>query len=350
MARISASATTSLKASMGGLNEVGINVERRVGRLGDAIQVRNNHIRNFHCAIQAAGDNANELDVTRLVVVGNQIRGASPGPRTREAIRIGPRVKAATVHGNQVAPEETIPLLHLVSGYIVTAAGFAGNGSPEGVVPAGVGSLYTQLDADPVLPPLWVKETGTGATGWVSYESRGVNVRMFGAKGDGSTDDREAIKNAMTAAVALGAEVFFPPGTYIVGQEPSKPFCLELPGSNLALRGVRGASWLKQPAGLPGSGVTLLRVDSKTNVTIRDLGFDGNWGNAMTTIAQSSHGAVMSQETAIDVNVISTTGFPEIAGHSSSIMRRSHTLERTRPRRRSPDVLGAPVHYFAFKP
>ena len=91
------------------LGEVGIAVARlRNGPLGDAIQVRNNHIRGFERGIQAAGDNTLglEVDLTRVVVVGNQIRGATLGPRTRAAIHIGPRVPAATVHGNQVAREE----------------------------------------------------------------------------------------------------------------------------------------------------------------------------------------------------------------------------------------------------
>ena len=102
-------------------------------------------------------------DLTRLVVVGNQTRGS-----TRAAIRLTSMVPAATVHGNQAAPGET-PLI-LGPGYIVTAGGFAGNGSPEGVVAAGVGSLYTRLDEDPEqdpdLPRLWVKETGTDSRGW----------------------------------------------------------------------------------------------------------------------------------------------------------------------------------------
>ena len=42
---------------------------------------------------------------------------------------------------------------------------YTGNGSPEGVVPARVGSLYSRLNGPPVL---YVKESGTGSSGWVS--------------------------------------------------------------------------------------------------------------------------------------------------------------------------------------
>lgn len=40
-----------------------------------------------------------------------------------------------------------------------------GTGSPEGIVTASVGGLYVQTDADPG-SVLWVKESGTGNTGW----------------------------------------------------------------------------------------------------------------------------------------------------------------------------------------
>jgi hypothetical protein len=42
-----------------------------------------------------------------------------------------------------------------------------GNGSPEGVVTAPVGTLYSRLDGG-TNTTLYVKETGTGNTGWVA--------------------------------------------------------------------------------------------------------------------------------------------------------------------------------------
>jgi len=42
-----------------------------------------------------------------------------------------------------------------------------GNGSPEGVVTAGIGSLYTRLDGG-ANTTLYVKESGTGSSGWVA--------------------------------------------------------------------------------------------------------------------------------------------------------------------------------------
>lgn len=42
-----------------------------------------------------------------------------------------------------------------------------------------------------------------------------VNVKDFGAKGDGTTDDTTSIQNAVTSAQSSNKGVFFPPGTYL---------------------------------------------------------------------------------------------------------------------------------------
>ena len=43
----------------------------------------------------------------------------------------------------------------------------AGAGSPEGVITANIGSTYRQTDGT-TLTTLWVKEIGTGNTGWAN--------------------------------------------------------------------------------------------------------------------------------------------------------------------------------------
>lgn len=44
---------------------------------------------------------------------------------------------------------------------------YTGSGSPEGVISAKVGALYTD-EAGSTSTTLYVKETGTGNTGWVA--------------------------------------------------------------------------------------------------------------------------------------------------------------------------------------
>lgn len=107
-----------------------------------------------------------------------------------------------------------------------------------------------------------------------------VSVKDFGAKGDGVTDDRAAITAALAeVAKAGGGTVMFPPGVYVVGREGRAAWSLDLPCDHCTLVGVKGRSWLQHAKGLPPESIALMRVDRRSDVTIRDLGFDGNWGN-----------------------------------------------------------------------
>lgn len=44
---------------------------------------------------------------------------------------------------------------------------YSGSGSPEGVVSAGIGSIYMRTDGG-ASTSIYVKESGTAATGWVA--------------------------------------------------------------------------------------------------------------------------------------------------------------------------------------
>ena len=45
------------------------------------------------------------------------------------------------------------------------ACAMSGDGSPEGVVTADVGTTYTDI-SNPDVPKFWTKTSGTGNTGW----------------------------------------------------------------------------------------------------------------------------------------------------------------------------------------
>jgi hypothetical protein len=108
--------------------------------------------------------------------------------------------------------------------------------------------------------------SASAAGRWVRRDAGPLDVRWFGARGDGRCDDRPAIQRALDAARGRALEVLVPPGTFDVGAP------LEL-ASGASLRGVRGASRLRattpdQTAMLailaPATGVV-------TDVRIRDL-------------------------------------------------------------------------------
>jgi hypothetical protein len=50
-----------------------------------------------------------------------------------------------------------------------------------------------------------------------------LNVRQFGAKGDGKIDDTKSIQNAIDVAAALGGSVYLPPGIYQSAELQMRP-------------------------------------------------------------------------------------------------------------------------------
>ena len=93
----------------------------------------------------------------------------------------------------------------------------------------------------------------------------GVDVRQYGAAGDGGSDDTAAIRRAIAKAAGKGGVVFFPPGVYSVSW-------LE-PSSASAWHGIAGASILKQRSKSP-----LLRLRGRNHVSFNGLVFEGRGG------------------------------------------------------------------------
>lgn len=84
------------------------------------------------------------------------------------------------------------PEIQVTQSQVVNAATafFVGNGTPEGATAAGVGSVYLRLDGG-AGTTLYVKETGTGTTGWVERDvftngltiTDGKNITIGGGTG-----------------------------------------------------------------------------------------------------------------------------------------------------------------------
>ncbi|WP_370949190.1 glycosyl hydrolase family 28-related protein [Amycolatopsis sp. cg5] len=91
------------------------------------------------------------------------------------------------------------------------------------------------------------------------------NVKDFGARGDGTTDDTAGITAAVKAAVA-GGTVYFPPGDFRVRGE------VLIQTANIVVRGAGWASRLTQI----DTGKATLRFASVNGVAVRDLSFTGH--------------------------------------------------------------------------
>lgn len=116
-----------------------------------------------------------------------------------------------------------------------------------------------------------------------------INVRLYGAKGDGSTNDTSAIQTALAAA-GTGDVVVFPAGTYVVNDS------LTVAQSSITLRGEgRRLSVLKSSA----SGDALVLNNGGT---IRYVGVEG-----LHVLANGAAGSGIKTVSAIECWIRNTT-------------------------------------------
>jgi hypothetical protein len=103
--------------------------------------------------------------------------------------------------------------------------------------------------------------------------SQMLNVRDYGAKGDGMTDDRDALQACVNAAAAAGKGVYVPAGTYRM--LTSGNIGLTIP-SNLSIAGAGATSVLQLfDAGTDARSSLLYLPNGTTNVSVKSLKLTG---------------------------------------------------------------------------
>ncbi len=97
------------------------------------------------------------------------------------------------------------------------------------------------------------------------------NVKAFGAKGDGHTDDTKAIQTALDAAAETKGAVFVPEGVFMCGE-------LRV-SSHVEIRGLANWSFQRLAGSVlklnDGKAKGLLNLTGALGVTVRDLCLDG---------------------------------------------------------------------------
>ena len=126
-----------------------------------------------------------------------------------------------------------------------------------------------------------------GSGRWLRVYSGALNLRWFGAKGDGSTDDSDAILRAFTELNYFPhGELFVPGGTYMTkefGNLSPQPGWSAISGLNG--KRIVGEGSLSIFKLIAGENTPLFSATSATG-GIRDIRFDGNnptpaWGGAL---------------------------------------------------------------------
>ncbi|MDQ2787221.1 MAG: hypothetical protein M3Y58_19705 [Chloroflexota bacterium] len=182
----------------------------------------------------------------------------------------------ATTAPTSAPPTPTLP--PLASTATLPPAATATIVVPTQAPPTPTAQPPTSAAQRPTTPPATAAGS-PAASGTPVYAQTTLNVKQYGAAGDGTTDDTAAIQAAIDAVPASGGTVLFPPGTYIVAPKKTVGIAIK---SNLRLAGAGAASVLKIKDHL-GDWQRLLSPRTLTgaieNFAVEDLAFDGNIQN-----------------------------------------------------------------------
>ncbi|WP_040203782.1 right-handed parallel beta-helix repeat-containing protein [Neobacillus jeddahensis] len=121
--------------------------------------------------------------------------------------------------------------------------------------------IYTNIEGMITKDPKWINQTNLT-----------VNVKVYGAKGDGRTEDTAAFQKAIDEVNSNGGgEVFVPPGNYIL-----QPIFVK---SNVSLVGEnRDTVTLKlSDAANDQKQTRLVNINNVKNVQLKNITFDGNY-------------------------------------------------------------------------
>ncbi len=224
----------------------------------------------------------------RAAVFGNVVNGNSQTNGTGIRIEAGSGTTLAChVFGNRV-DGCNISFTGVATGTLTGRFDLYGSGTPESVITAPIGSTWTRSDGSNGTT-MYIKESGTGNTGWSAVGSGGsirINVVNYGAVGDGVTDDSAAIQAAIDAAnwnatfTGRSGVVWFPLGKYYCATGLTATDNATHPGLTLQGEGVAGIDNNLGSAAteiIVGNGQWGLTLGSGTSsfrgYSVRDLGF-----------------------------------------------------------------------------
>jgi len=143
------------------------------------------------------------------------------------------------------------------------------------------------------------------------------NVKLFGAKGDGTTDDTAALQTAISAVkTAGGGTLLFPKGTYLISNQLSISSVTHMH----CIGAKDGSSIIKRPS---GAGNNLLVIDGSNKVTVEGLYFLGT-GDVASDLGNLPRGIILSNSN--DIRIIDNW-FSDLAGFGIEMGNSSYNVQ-----------------------
>ncbi len=213
--------------------------------------------------------------VSGVGVNGDFYKVATAGSTTIDGVSswaIGDEIRFGTSTWQKIANSAAVSSVNGLTGAVVlTAAGLGAVTSVNGKTGAAVTLAAADVGADltPSSGSASVGHIGNG-TGPVAMTvqtklRQTVNVKDYGATGDGTTNDTTAIQNAINAS---GGIIYFPAGTYSIT-------ALTLAAGKQLIGENRETSILKLRSAMT-TGNGMVNGTSLTGIVIRNLTFDGS--------------------------------------------------------------------------
>lgn len=215
-------------------------------------------------------DTLQSIDSTFTINIKDLLEGGDATVLAEDLANVADPAKGSAIVGRSVQSVANITalraLLKTAKSTVAVLAGYYTVGD------AGGGGTY-------VLDPADTTSVDNGGTiivatdgGRWKLQTKGeVNVRQFGAKGDGVTDDRAAIQSAIDTFASNGGRIFVPDGVFAIG------------GAGVVLRN-EVANFNGQVLYGAGMGSTLKKIGTGNAVlsivgascTVRDISIDGS--------------------------------------------------------------------------
>lgn len=171
-----------------------------------------------------------------LAIVTTQAGPTGPTGYTGPTGATGPGITNFNSVATVVGVSNSLSSIAVVNNTNVSVGGYRVNGDGGGGFFYGItgqpAGTYTNNGGTVIIPSVGITD---GSAAWVREPTENINVKFFGAYGDGVHDDTVAIQAAISATQALGqGTVFFPAGTFNISNTitiQNIPVCLLGSGS-----------------------------------------------------------------------------------------------------------------------